>query len=465
MKWAELAKAVLIAVLAASLSLSALNFGMQFINSYPFKYNYISDEVWYVSASRNLLREVFGAYPPSPNATVQAKDVVALSKFISLYSYQYGIVTSEPYTKIENAAYVVGNSTEGIKRLVEEGEKYNLTLVQPGWKYPDQKDILKYLNLEHPPLAKYFIMNQMLQKDVPPSWRVPGVVLGALVIFALPLALYLYSRSLLLAATSLLLLYFDEAFRVMSMVAMLDGYAGSFSALSLGALLFSPALGALFYALASTSKYTAFFYFIPIAYVYWFEKGKSPLGSLARPLAAFVAALLLTSLPIILGLGFEEWLGKLLWGLKWFLMSRPSGPPPASPLDWVLGTQPSPLYVDPALYVYTNPQIMMLGLMAFALLFPVRKERPYRASWLASLYLVSALLGLSLVYVAGNKTLYTFYVSVFTPMADVAAAGFAVLLANWEKADEVLGWWWRALRTFVRWALGKERLKCRMEGS
>jgi len=461
----ELLKLIVILAFSSIFAYNVYLFDIKFVNEPPFKYHYISDEVWYVSASRNLLREVFHIYPPSTNATVQAKDVVALSKFISLYSSKFGIVSSEPYSKIENAAYVIGNNTEGIKELLKEYKKYNLTLVQPGWKYPDQKGILKYLNLEHPPLAKYFIMNQIRIKDVPPNWRVPGIELGALVTFVLPVALFLYTRSLLLSFTSLLLLYFDEAFRVMSMVAMLDGYAGSFSALSLAALIFSPALGTLFYALASTSKYTALFYFIPIAYVYWFEKRKSPLGSLMRPLLAFAIALIALSLPIILGLGFDTWLSKLLWGIKWFLMSRPSGPPPASPLDWVLGRQPSPLYVNPSLYVYTNPTIIQLALMAFFLLFPLRRERAYRPSWLASLYLVSALLGLSLVYVAGNKTLYTFYVSVFTPMADVASAGIVLLLANWDDANETVEWWWRAAKRALRWLLGKERLVCRLEGS
>ncbi|ABU82259.1 membrane-bound dolichyl-phosphate-mannose-protein mannosyltransferase-like protein [Ignicoccus hospitalis] len=457
----------LAAVLALSFlfSLNFYNFGIEFISKPPFKYNYISDEVWYVSASRNLMREVFRAYPNSSNATVQAKDIVALTKFISLYSSQYGIDYSEPYSKIENAAYLVGNSTEGIKKLMKDAEKFNLTLVQPGWKYPDHEGILKYLNLEHPPLAKYIIGLKLLGEDLPPSWRLPGVALGSVAFFALPVALYLYSRSLILSLGSLLLLHFDEAFRVMSMVAMLDGYAASFSVLSLAALPLSPALATLFYALASNSKYTALFYFIPIAYVYRYERGKSPLGSLLRPLGSFAVGLVVLSLPIILGLGFDQWLSRLVGGVKWFLTSRPSGPPPASPLDWLTGNQPSPLYVDPALYVYTNPSILQLGLISFFALFPLRRKRTYKPAWLASLYLVSALLGLSAVYLAGNKTLYTFYVAVFTPMADVAAAGLAALLADWDSAYEVVEWWAKRLKGLVAWSLGRARLECKLEGS
>ncbi len=457
------AKFLTVLTLSFLLSLNFYMFETKKINSDPFKTHYISDEVWYVSASRNILREVFHLYPVSSNATIQAKDVVALSKFIGLYSSEFGITESKPYSKIKNAAYVIANSTEGIQKLLKEHEKYNLTLVQPGWIYPDQPGILKYLNLEHPPLAKYFIMHQILIEDKPPSWRVPSVVLGSLVVFVLPVAIYLYTGSLLFSLGTLLLLFFDEPLRAMSMVAMLDIYAGAFSSFSLALLPFSPLLGTIFYALASISKYTAFFYFVPIAYVYWFEKRKSPLGSVLRPLLAFAIALVLSSLPLIIGLGFERWLAKLLWGIHWFLMSRPSGPPPASPLDWILGQAPCPLYINPSLYVYTNSSIMMLALAAFFVLFPLRKRRTYRPAWLASLYLVSALLGFTFVYLAGNKTLYTFYVVVFTPMADVAAAGLVPLMMNWDDAADAVDWWSEAIRKAIRWLRGEERLVCRLE--
>ena len=463
MKIINVAKSIVVISLSFILALNFYLFAIDFVNKPPFKYNYISDEVWYVSASRNLLREVFHAYPNSSNATIQAKDIVSLTKFISLYSSKYGIESSEPYTKVKNAAYLIGNSTEGIKRLIKDAKKYNITLVQPGWKYPDQEGILKYLNLEHPPLGKYLIAYQILKDDVPPNWRVPGIILGTIAFFVLPVALYFYTNSLLLSLGTLLLLHFDEAFRVMSMVAMLDGYAASFSVLSLAALPFSPGLATLFYALASTSKYTALFYIVPIAYAY--RKRRSPLGSVLVPALAFLIALVALSAPIILSLGFNEWLSRLLWGVKWFLTSRPSGPPPASPLDWILGTQPSPLYINPSLYVYTNPTIMQLALLAFFVLFPLRNKRTYRPAWLSSLYLVSALLGFTLVYLAGNKTLYTFYVAVFTPMADVAAAGVATLLADWPSAADALDWWARAARAAWAWLTGRASLKCKLEGT
>ena len=452
----------MILLLSATFSYNFYQTDYKLLVNSPLKKSYIGDEVWYVSASRNLLREAFHMYPYSPNATLKFKSSVDLAKFNGFYALKYGIKYVQPYKRIKNAEYGIGNDPSKIRQLIYDKNKYGLVIVQPGWKYPDKAGILNYLNLEHPPLAKYFIMHQIMVKDVPMSWRVPSMVLGSLVVFIVPVALLLATDSFWLSLLALLLLYLDEPLRVMSMVAMLDIYAAAFSAFSYAALLFEPYTATLLYALASSSKYTAFFYLIPIAYVFWLERKKSPGGSFLRPLITFLVVLTLVSMPIILGLGFKKWLDNLIGGIKWFLVSRPTGPPPSNPWDWIMGKGKVPLALKPMLEVYTNSAIMQVALIAFFLLLPLRKRKLYRASWLASLYLVSALVGFQIIYWLGNHTLYAFYTVVFTPFADVAAAGVAILLANYGDVYESLEWWGRLVVNVWDWLWGRRRLECEL---
>ena len=112
------------------------------LNSSSIKNTYISDETWYVSASRNLLREAFHMYPRSSNATLKFKSVVDLAKFNGLYSSKFDFIKMEPYVKIKNAEYAIGKNITKVMMLVREKNKYNISIVQPGWKYPDKEGIL-----------------------------------------------------------------------------------------------------------------------------------------------------------------------------------------------------------------------------------------------------------------------------------------------------------------------------------
>jgi predicted membrane-bound dolichyl-phosphate-mannose-protein mannosyltransferase len=444
-----------------------VNFGItqyNYATTPPVKYNYIGDEVWYVSAARNILREVLHTYPSCSstcNATIQFKDAPSMVIFLTKYASNFSLNVLYHYNKVKFAAYFKGPK-EDIFKLMKEKEKYNITLVQPGWRYPEQQGILKYLNLEHPPLGKYFIGITMLYKDVPYEWRIPGIVLGSLVIALVPIAIYLYSRSLALWIASLLLLFYDEPLRTMSMVAMLDVYAGALSALSLAALPFSPWGATAVLALAISSKYTAAFYLIPLAFLFWRRKSYGPLKALIIPSIVALLVFLALSMPLIVTLGPMKWLTKVLGGLEWFTVSRPSGPPPASPWDWIRGRVPSPLYIDPAVYVITSSSIMQTAMIAFFLLFPLRKRRKYWIAWMASFFLVSSLAGFEVLYIKGNRTLYTFYTVVFTPMADIATAGIIALLTNFDDLGESLSWWRRTLSEVSKWLWGEKKLRCEL---
>ncbi len=456
-------KLILVVLLTIFLTVNFFYEEYGFARMKPVAYDYIGDEVWYTSAARNILREVFKVYPPcipQCNATLQFENSLSLTSFLLNYAGNYSIDVLYHYKKVENAIYV-NLPKHQLKALFRDAKKLNISIVQPGWRYPEQKGILKYLNLEHPPLGKYFIGLAMLKEDVPWMWRVPGILLASIALFSILMASYLVTGSLWFWLSVALLLYHDIAFRTMSMVAMLDIYSAVFSVISLALIPYSVTLAIIAFALATSSKYTAAFYILPIAYVL-VKRGKSPIASIALPTIAALVVFLVLSSPLIAKLGFVNWLNQVLSGISWFTVSRPSGPPPASPLDWIEGNSPSPLYIDPALYVVTNGAVMKTALLAFLLLYPLKEKRKYWLPWLASLFLVSSLLGFELLYLKGNKTLYSFYTVVFTPMADVGAAGVVLLLTNFNDVAYSLEWWKRTLGSL--WALlkGEKKLKCQL---
>ncbi len=452
-------KLILVLLFSFLIAYSFYHDGLQYIKEIPKGSNgYISDEVWYVSASRNLLREVFHVQPlcAKCNATIVFKNTTVMTDFVLKLS-KYKLKYLGSYTKFPGI-YVASER----ERLLNLTHEKGVTLVQLGWMYPDKEGIYKYLNLEHPPVAKYFIMSSIYINDKPPSWRLPGLVLSSIALYVAIVAIYIASKSLILTFASGVLLYYDIPYRVMSLVAMLDIYAAAFSLIAFAILINNRRKsGTLLWGIASASKYTAVPYLLPIAYIYWRES-KAIIPSILIPALTFVIVLTLTSLPIIVGLGPVRWLNELLGGIKWFLTSRPAGPPPASPLDWILGKQPSPLLIKPDLYVRTNPSVMQLAIISFFLLFPLRKERKYFVSWMASFFLVSSLLGFTLVYIAGNKTLYTFYAPVFTVFADIGTAGVILLLTALEDLGDSIAWWWRTIKRAWRIGWGEEVIYCKV---
>ncbi len=461
----EIIKLVFVILMTALVSMNFALTMFEYAKKPPVAYHYIGDEVWYVSAARNILREVFHTYPPcgsTCNATLQFKNMLSEFKFITNISKKYNVEILMNYTKVRFAIYVRAPK-QFIMNLMNNMSAYNLTVVQPGWYYPQQPGILKYLNLEHPPLGKYFIAYAMLHKDVPWMWRVPGITLTAIAIFIMMTLIYWYSRSLMLWFAGLTLIYFDLPLRVMSMVAMLDIYAAVFSMIALALLPFSLWASTVVWALAVSSKYTAAFYVIPIAYVFWRKMGRGPLKALMKPTVVVIAMVVITSIPLIVTLGPLNWLIEVLKGLGWFTVSRPAGPPPASPWDWINGKVASPLYISPSIYVLTNSTIIKMGILSFFLLYPLRdKKRGYKVSWLAAFFLVSALVGFELLYLKGNRTLYTFYTVVFTPMADVAAAGILLLLTSFTDIGYAVNWWTSELKLVASWLWGAKKLKCEL---
>ena len=403
--WALAAALVFAAVIGAKLAAVALN--------PAFTGRYVSDEIWYVSAARNIAYLL--GLRPRPCSVAYAT---------LFYNSSLSMLMYAPFN-----ATTLNSATAVVLPWPPRGD-YHATATRCCWSYPDKEGIGEYLNLEHPPLAKYIIAVAMsLLGDCPVYWRLPGVALvtlaAGLAAYALvdrvwreegpgaakPLAAFIMSFSpvFLLGASSL----------PADALAMLEPYVAGFGLLAVAAALLERRRAAYILAALSTlSKYTGVGYLAAVAL---YDRLSSGLGAAARRLAAYtVAVAALAYAPLAARLGIRELVEKTLGGLEWFLESRPPGPPPSNPLDWMLGLHAFPLSAKPPLAAAPNPAVYTGGLLASILLLALASRRRHYAPVAAPLPVFT--LAMSLVYAAGNHTLYSYYVAAYEPLAALALA-------------------------------------------
>jgi predicted membrane-bound dolichyl-phosphate-mannose-protein mannosyltransferase len=340
---------------------------------------YISDEVWYVTSARNILHDFFGVSANSPYYTTTKTCLTDESKVV------------KEYVNI-NAVTVEGDVTCYIRR---------------GFPYPDKEGILSYYNLEHPPLAKYVIAAVEAVRDEPIFWRLPSMALGAATLFLV----FLTARKLaggLWALVASALMLFDNTFRAMASIAMLDIYLAFFTALlayfhlSRRLLATGVALG-----LAAAVKYSGAFPVFGLIYLY----ARRSFRELATVLLMAVSVFLLVNIPIAGHLGIERWAREILGAISWHTTSRPPGPTASTPLDWLFMQNSFAIYINPDVYASGTPAYLVA--LAYAL---------YKRDDVSALYL-STYGGYWLVYLAGNHTLYSFYAAHYSPLAHILLAG------------------------------------------
>jgi predicted membrane-bound dolichyl-phosphate-mannose-protein mannosyltransferase len=363
----------------------------------PGGQGYISDEVWYVASARNILHDVFRTPAASDYYTVSYECMTPGLFIVKTYQNMPGVYTA------------AGLPPCYIRR---------------GFPYPDKEGILSYYNLEHPPLAKYVIAAVEAVRDEPIFWRLPSMALGA----ATLLLVFLTARKLaggLWALVASALMLFDNTFRAMASIAMLDIYLAFFTALlayfhlSRRLLATGAALG-----LAAAVKYSGAFPVFGLAYLY--ARRRESVASIAI-LAATVSVFLLASLPLISHFGLAKWVDQLIGAYKWHTTPRPPGPVASTPLDW--------LFMQNSFALHANPDISASGtpLYLLALLYALYKRDE------ASVLFLSVYGGYWLVYLAGNRTLYSFYTAHFSPLAHIVSApAFAKLWSLARRAVQFL---------------------------
>ena len=405
---------------------------------------YISDEVWYVSASRNMLREFWGLTPKAEvNGKAYATIVVWLPQYYDetrdwiVEAEGASAIVKDNYQKYLLDGWDGGFAVLASKKLLEEAEEKPNVKVYRGYPYPDHAGIINYLNLEHPPLAKYFLAGVMLLSDEPLAWKLPGLILGLAIMFLA----YSVARRVFGAAEGVVaatFIFTEQTVKAMSMVAMLDIYLAFFTLLALylavrfrGVWPSSLALG-----LAISAKMSGAFA-VPALLASSVGKG------LPRRLPVIIlvpaAVYLATSIPVILYFGgIWSWISNVRSALSWYATPRPAGPPTATPVQFLFGGASFPLSFDPPLSASPNIALTLLIIPLTILLAPLAVKGVLKGAGTILAWFWSIYFGYVALYLAGNTTLYAFYTVQFTPIAAVIGSSVVTFVFRHRLALEAL---------------------------
>jgi predicted membrane-bound dolichyl-phosphate-mannose-protein mannosyltransferase len=405
---------------------------------------YAVDEIYYVSSARNILREFFNFQPSYVDSSGGNHYTIFFRSYsdLSLVRENFrdfikinfdGCVTHE-YSKTAAVAIVTyGELDRGAVLSAFPGVK----IIQSGFHYPDVYNTENYLNMEHPPMVKYIIgFFMFVMGDQPISWRMPSVIIGSITL----LLLYFLVAGLINYEIALLVFLFafaDPVFRAMSSVAMLDIYVAFFIALS---ALFAAKRRYLFSALSIglglSCKLTGLFSAGALFLVMVSRKSR-PTKCLTYPFAVPFLIWFSFNFPFIAKLGLGGWAGELFGGLKWFISSRPPGPPVSAPWGWFVNENPFVLNFSPDVSASVNPAVYLLALIAMFFI-PYLVYRRGREHLIPALWFASTFSGYIFVYIMGNRTMYSFYVVTLSPMAYALACALVYCVSEPQIYKEAL---------------------------
>jgi len=243
-----------------------------------------------------------------------------------------------------------------------------------------------------------------------------------------------YRLSKWVSLLSPIILYFDSSLRTVGVLAMLDPYVALFTIV--GVYFFvknSSRLNDLVkkfsWILAGLSKFSGLF-IVPAdiidKVVFGSYSLKDRFKVLLRELFIYVILftilLIVFSLPLITYFGFNEWFRQsIIDAFKWHTRTKhalTSGPPTTSPIDWLFGWNAFPLWYDPQIGRYVKcvglPPIYLASFILNLLFAPIilKLEKP-RKMWLSfySIWFMYMVL-----YIIGNRSLYSFYIIQFSPL-------------------------------------------------
>jgi predicted membrane-bound dolichyl-phosphate-mannose-protein mannosyltransferase len=423
-RWAKKHRIPTIAALVIVLAFALFNFSVA--TGIQGTAGYASDETWYVISARNMFRDVFGAQPTYIDSigrhhyTVFFSSRTALREdnadFRDFVENELDGSVTMGYSKAHAISIAV---FESLENTVITAVFPSVKLVQSGFNYPDVSGAETYLNMEHPPLVKYILGLSMLALgDQPIAWRAPGIILGAL---ALLVTYFIVAR--LLKNDFFALLVFplalaDPVLRAMSSVAMLDIYVVFFVALSMWfALRRSYLLSAVFIGLGTSCKLTGAFPLFALFFLMLYFRKSSFKKMIFYPFVVSFFVWALVNSPMMLHFGFFSWISEVQNGLQWFVTSRPPGPVVSTPWGWFVNENPFMINANPDVFASVNIAVYLLALAALVTTpYLIRKLRN-RNIILPSLWFLSTFVGYVAVYILGNRTMYSFYVVTFAPMA------------------------------------------------
>jgi len=429
------------AIIALILALAFAGFSFKLATEVQGTIGYVTDETWYVSSARNILREVFGVQPSYVDSSGRHHYTVFFSSRLDLQDAEAGFgdfikaeFEGDITIKYDKAVAV---SIATLKELNYESVRKafpGVSTIQSGFNYPDVFGAESYLNTEHPPLVKYVLGFTMLALgDQPIVWRTPGIILGAL---ALLLTYFVVAKLLNNEVFALLVFLFaftDPVFRAMSSVAMLDIYATFFVTLAAWlALRRSYFLSALSLGFATSSKFTGVFPLAALFLLMVLVRKSSAKKMVFYPFVVPFLTWLAFNSPLIIKWGFQGWTNELVSGLKWFVTSRPPGALTSAPWGWFVNESPFMLSSNPDVFASVNPAVYLAALAAIVLTIYLAR-RTNRDALTPTLWFVFSFLGYVLIYMLGNRTMYSFYVVTMSTMAYVLACIAAYYFINFVQ--------------------------------
>jgi len=463
--------AIVIAVVAAySFASSALS-----LYEAEIKRNgrgYITDEIYYVSAARNILQKVFGAEPRFKgeysvtvvyDSTKCAHKWYSICKALTNIATSLGISIRADYKELY-AVYVKGQKV-GVESFVEIAKSLcDVVDVVKGWMLPDSKGINEHINWEHPPLGKYLIALSMLALgDTPLYWRIPLIVSGILAALFTCLIVMEACNKWYVGLIAALLLALDPLSRALFSVALLDGYVAMFAAASLYSAIRGNYRGALLVTIVGgLFKATCLFTSIPLILLLAYGSACSArrevatfLGYLAKytlvVAALYFSLLVLTSTPILMYIGMFNWFNAAVINtIQWHLKVKCIGvhcPVSSAPWDWFIGFNSFLLYMYPdgtALYARGFYPLWLVSLILLVLHMPLAREH-YKGYGITSLFYVCTFAGYILIWVLGARTQYSFYAVHLAPLIYTNFALTAYLVAKYPGFTQGAIEKWRSI--------------------
>jgi len=439
---------------------------------------YVSDEKWYVCATRNILREVFNVQPSYVDSEGRHHYTVffrgwndrasslKVSGSVTLYEdvgYEGEWIT---FTEDIRSLVPVCKAKENFVNFVERelggkiiahdgGNLYKKTagvsiatpkkldyenlfetfpqikIIQSGYVYhPDTDDRLRtYLNTEHPPLAKYFIgLSMLFLGDEPLNWKIPSIVAGSLTILFVYLIVARLLKNEIVALIVFPIAFTDPILKAMSSVAMLDIYVAFFSALSAWlALRRNYLLSGIFIGFAASCKLSGAFLTLALfSFMAIFQRAgvkKSAFHALVVPLSVWLAF----NSPFMIYQGPQPWIEGVMGSLSWHTSPRPPGAPVSTPWGWFVNENPFALHLSPDLFASVNPTTYIAALIALIFVpYLAIKDRDYLVPglWFGFTFFLFLL-----VYALGNRTQYSYYAITLSPMVYVMSSVLAYYIA------------------------------------
>ncbi|ARM75184.1 glycosyltransferase family 39 protein [Acidianus manzaensis] len=289
--------------------------------------------------------------------------------------------------------------------------------------YSNEAGIQTYLNLSHPPLAKYIMDIFILFLGYSPiAWRLGSWIIGDLLVIAgFFYARYIVGNDIignLAGLMTAIILVSDPNLWLLHGIAMLDIYVAFFSFMSLFFLIRKRILlASIFLGLAFASKEPSFVLVIPFLY-YLGELEKKPLKRVIYGLGIPASIYLLASVPLMVYYGgiinwfILKYQHMVAWDITNGHIALTAVSQISTPWGWFLNIHP--FYMGYNFYANVNPVIMFLWLGLTPIAFIMKNLKMI----MTTMFAWTEWLGFTLVYFLGNHTLFSFYVTDFAPFLD-----------------------------------------------